>query len=274
MKRVLLLLLGFFPFSAAAQDGHVYNFTMVNGNDIAWSCEGDGSPVIALIAGGGLDAHTSFSRTYHNYDGPGTICMYERAGMGKSTFENPRTRSLHEISEELYQLSTRESWEKMLLVAHSFGGFIARQLASDHPETVSGILMLDVAQEDWIPNLQQSMLPEDWAVMESILEWNTETFHEDYLQAQEAVRKTTLKPDLPLTIVARGIPHTTLRSAKVSYDGVRKYNAEHNAGQLKLQELSSNSRFVISEMSSHFIDNYDPWLVIEEIKLLLERTSQ
>lgn len=271
MKRIFLLFAIIYSLPVCAQDEHVFTFTPVNGNKIAWSCQGSGTPTIALIAGGGLDAHASYSRTYHNYDGPGKICMYDRAGMGQSTFEQPYTRSLQELADELFQLSTTENWGDLVLVAHSFGGFIARQLASDHPDSVLGILMLDVEQEDWIPTLQATMNKDDWAIMESILDWNTRTFHEDFIQSQEAVGKTRLKEGLPITIVARGIPHTTLRSAKVSYDGVRKYNAEHDNGQIKLQGLSSNSRFVIAEMSSHMIDDYDPWLVIEEIKLLIHR---
>lgn len=271
MKIFIVALSIFVPLCVIAQDEHSYQYTLVEGNSIAWSCEGEGAPTIALIAGGGLDAHTSFSRTYHNYDGPGTICLYERAGMGESTFEEPKTRTLEEQVDELHKLSTIENWGEMVLVAHSYGGFIAREYASQHPDNVLGMVLLDVAQEDWLPRLQETMSSEDWAIMESILEWNIDTFYEDFRQAQEVVRNSKFNKNLPITVVSRGIPHTTLRVAKISYDGVRKYNAEHDAAQLKLLELSTDSRHVIAEVSSHMIDDYDPWLVIEEITLMLER---
>lgn len=273
MKTFIILLAAFMYLHANAEDGHIYNYTSIEGNRIAWSCEGNGSPTIALIAGGGLDAHTSFSRTYHNYDGPGKICLYERAGMGESTFEQPRTRTLAEMADELHQLSTKENWGELVLVAHSFGGFIARQYTSDNPENVLAMVLLDVAQEDWIPNLQKTMKPEDWAIMDAILKWNTTAFHEDYIQSQEAVRKTKINRTLPITVVSRGLPHTKLRSVKVSYDGIRKFNIEHDAGQLKLLNLSTNAKYVIADVASHMIDEYDPWLVIEEIKLMLKRVE-
>ena len=124
--RAALAVAALLPFLATAQDEHQFHFSPVAGNNIAWSCEGTGRPTIALIAGGGLTTHDSFGRTYHSYDGPGRICMYDRAGIGKSTFPNPRTRSLDELVEELHELSERENWGDLLIVAHSFGGFIGR----------------------------------------------------------------------------------------------------------------------------------------------------
>lgn len=256
---------------AAAQDEHEFTFTRAGGNDIAWSCEGEGEPTIALVAGGGLSAHDSFGRTYHSYDGPGRICLYDRAGIGKSTFGTPRTRTLDDLVEELHELAMRERWGKLLLVAHSFGGFIGRAFAATYPDEVVGLLLLDVAHEDWLPRLEAEMSPPDWAIMQGVLDWNSRTFHEDYVQAQEAVRVTRLRTDLPLTVLARGIPHTGIRVARMSYAGVDLYENEHRALQPTLAKLSANAEYRIARYSSHIFDNYDPWLVIDEIKALLAR---
>jgi pimeloyl-ACP methyl ester carboxylesterase len=107
-----------------------------------------------LVAGGDLDAHASFGRIYHNYKGRGRICMYDRAGLGQSSFNSPKTRTLKELSTEWHELSQRQQWGSAILVAHSFGGFIARAYASDHPVQVRGLLLLDVAHEDWLPRFE------------------------------------------------------------------------------------------------------------------------
>jgi hypothetical protein len=92
MKNLPLVLASLFPLYAMSQEAHEFQIETISGNQIAWSCEGEGSPTIVLVAGMGLDAHASFSRIYHNYDGAGRICMYDRAGMGESTLHDREPR--------------------------------------------------------------------------------------------------------------------------------------------------------------------------------------
>ena len=272
LSLVACVVVGTLMFSSAsAQQEHEWQFTDVAGNNIAWSCLGEGQPTIVLIAGGGLTAHDSFGRIYHNYDGPGRLCMYDRAGIGASTFTNPKTRTLDQLVEELHAVSSANAWGDAVLVAHSFGGFIARAYAHKYPSAVRGILFLDVAQEDWLPRLQDKMSPSDWAIMERILTWVERTTHEDYLQAQESVRSTKLRRDLPIAVVSRGVPHTRIRVERMSYEGVDFYENEHNALQARIAALSDNSEHRIARYSSHAFNDFDPWIVIDEIKLLNKR---
>jgi pimeloyl-ACP methyl ester carboxylesterase len=260
--------------AAAAQLEHTYEFTTIGGNRIAWSCTGHGEPVVVLIAGSGLTAHDSFGRTYHGYDGPGRLCMYDRAGIGESTFAAPETRTLDQLVEELRALVSANGWHDAMLVPHSFGGFIARAYASKYPLDVRAILFLDVAHEDWLPHLQSKMKPEDWTIMERVLAWNERTFHEDYPQAQEAVRSTKLRPDLPITVLSRGVPHTTIRVERMSYEGVDLFENEHIALQERVAALTTNSEHRVARYSSHIFNDYDPWIVIDETKRLIERTAR
>jgi pimeloyl-ACP methyl ester carboxylesterase len=277
MRKTLVLIaaglsLGALVTSAAvAQDEHKWQFSEIGGNKIAWSCSGEGQPTMVLVAGGGLTAHDSFGRIYHSYDGTGRLCMYDRAGLGQSTFAEPKTRTLDQLVDELHGVSTKNSWDDVVLVAHSFGGFIARGYAQKYPNEVRGILFLDVAHEDWLPRLKQEMSSSDWAIMERVLAWNARTFREDYLQAQEAVRGTKLRQDLPITALSRGVPHTRIRLEHMSYEGIDLYENEHNALQAKIAALSGNSEHRIARYSSHVFNDYDPWIVIDEIKLLVKR---
>lgn len=261
------------PREGRAQDEHEYRFSSIDGNRIAWSCEGSGEPTIVLIAGSGLSAHDSFGRAYHAYTGPGRICMYDRAGIGESTFETPRTRTLGELVAELRGVALEAEWGPLVLVAHSFGGFIGRAYADRYPNRVRGLLLLDVAHEDWVPRLEAELGADDWAIMRRILEWNTRMFHEDYVEAQEAVRSTKLRRDLPMTVIARGLPNTNIRLEGMSYAGLDVFEYEHRALQPTLMRLSDDAEYRVARHSSHIFDNYDPWLVIEEIEALLERVG-
>lgn len=261
------------PQSAAGQETHVYNFEEIKGNRIAWSCEGTGEPVIVLISGSGVSAHETFGRIYHNYRGPGRVCMYDRAGIGESSIATAGTRNLSELTNELHELILAQGWGPLVLVPHSFGGFIARSYASKYTDKVSGVLFLDSVHEDWLPRLRSEMNQADWTIMEGSVSYNLSTFREDYYEAQEAVRGLALRDALPITVVSRGLPHTTVRVAGMSYDGVDVFNAEHNALQARLVSLSTNAEHRTARYSSHMVDETDPWLVIEEIGKLVERVS-
>lgn len=276
LKRVVgaIALIQLLSVPAFAQQEHTWQFSEVAGNRIAWSCVGEGQPTMILVAGGGLSAHDSFGRIYHSYDGPGRVCMYDRAGLGESKFTTPKTRTLDQLVEEMHTVSTANAWGNAMLVAHSFGGFIARAYAHKYPTEVRGILLLDVAHEDWLPTLKQKMSAGDWAVMERIVAWNERAFHEDYFEAQEAVRATKLRNDLPITVLTRGIPHTRIRLERMSYEGVDLYENVHIALQAKIRALSSNSEHRVARYSSHVFNDFDPWIVIDEMKLLAKRLPE
>ena len=256
---------------AATPPGPGWQFRDVAANRIAWSCKGAGKPTIILIAGLGLAARDSFGRIYQDYDGPARLCLYDRAGMGDSKFTHPRTRTLDELVGELHDLSRANGWDDAILVPHSFGGFIARAYAQKYPREVRGILFLDVAQEDYVPRLKAEMSSGDWAIMENLLAWNVRTFHEDYVQAQEAVRGARLRPDLPITVLTRGLPYTSIKAAGISDRGMRLYEKEHRALQEKIAALSKNAEHRVAPHSSHIFNDSDPGIVVDEIKRLVRR---
>ena len=273
MMKFIALFWCLMPLRVVGEEAHEFQYVTIEGNQIAWSCEGEGEPTIVLVAGMGLDAHASFSRTYHNYKGPGRICMYDRAGMGNSEFRNPTARTLVQLSDELHEVITRNGWSEILLVAHSFAGFIVRAYVSDHPDAVKGLLLLDTPHENWLPILKRELIESDWQIMERIVIWSLNKYHEDFFEAQEAVRLSHIPDDLPLTVISRGIPHTQIRLEKMSYEGIDLFDGVHGDLQHELAGLSSKSEHRVAKYSSHMIDNFDPWLVIGEIESLLGRVS-
>lgn len=156
---------------------------------------------------------------------------------------------------------------------HSFGGFIARAYASAHPDDVSGILFLDVAHEDWLPSMKAQMTQSDWAIMARVIEWNEREYHEDYIEAQEAVRETKLPRLLPITVVTRGVPHTQIRLEKLSYPGIDIYERTHQELQYDLIGLTANAEHRYARFASHLINQFDPWLVLEEIEKIDARSK-
>lgn len=60
----------------------------------------------------------------------------------------------------------------------------------------------------------------------------------------------------------------------MSYAGVDLYETEHQRLQARLPKLSSNSEHRVAKYASHMFDDYDPWLVIDEIKRLIDRLGE
>jgi pimeloyl-ACP methyl ester carboxylesterase len=76
------------------------------------------------------------------------VCSYDRAGMGYSD-PGPSPRTMRRITGELTQLLDRAAVPgPVVLVGASIGGLAARLLASEHPDRVAGLVLLDPSSED------------------------------------------------------------------------------------------------------------------------------
>jgi pimeloyl-ACP methyl ester carboxylesterase len=273
MKRILVAVMLALPcLSAPAQNTGGEQLARVGGNDLAWECRGSGSKTIVLVEGMGLDAHATFKNTFRNFSAPGyQICLYDRAGVGHST-PQVAARPLKALSEELYGLIKARGWHDVVLVAHSFGGLVARGFAQDHPNDVKGIVFVDCVHESWYDGLHRALSPAGWGTMEMIMRWEKETHsHEDFVEAVQTMSGRSARLDVPITVLSRGIPSTNIRQAKMDYEDVDAFNSSWDVAQSQLVKLSSDTRHVRMHYASHLYDEQDPWIVIEEIGLLLKR---
>ncbi|MEO7935423.1 MAG: alpha/beta hydrolase [Dokdonella sp.] len=275
MKRLFVLSVLAASTLVHAQDEHRYSFVTIDGNKLAYSCSGKGNKTVLLIEGMGLDAYKSFKNIYRNYQADGyQICMYDRAGVGASSFAKPRVRSVKELADELNSVVDKNKWKHLILVAHSFGGFVARAYTDQYPAKVGGILFADSAHESWYHDMKLSMSVAGWKTMENIIEWEKQQHsHEDLVEAVMAAPSFTVPDKLPITVMSRGLPHNTLRQTKMSYSDVDAYNAAWNSAQYKLIKLSANAEHVTMHYSSHFVDENDPWLVLDELYKLQRRVE-
>lgn len=273
MRVFALLLLLSVSFQVLAQEGHVYQYVDIGGNKIAYSCSGSGPNTVILIEGMGLTAHDSFKNIYHNYDSETyKICMYDRAGVGESSVATPGVRPMSELVEELHGVIQENHWKNIILVAHSFGGFVAQGYVHSHPEQVDAVLYAECAGTSWYGNMKRHMSQKGWAIMESIMAWEKNKHsREDFEEAFQAARGYSFPRDLPITVLSRGMQYTPIRQAGLSYFDVDVYNTTWNQSQLDLVALSDDAVQVVMRYSDHLVDEKDPWLVLDEIYKLEER---
>lgn len=111
------------------------------------NCTGQGSPTVVIDSGLG-----GFSLEWHqiqnNLSKHVRICSYDRAGYGWSEL-GPRPRTTARITRELHTLlSEAKVPGPYLLVGHSFGGYNIRYFASEYPDLVAGMVLIDASHPE------------------------------------------------------------------------------------------------------------------------------
>ena len=158
---VVLAAVGYaYEHYAAARDmerypppGQLYE---VNGHKLHLYCTGAGATTVIL------EAQATSSSFDWGYVQPEIaqfirVCSYDRAGFGWSELgSGPRTAQ--QAADELYML-LNEAGEQgpYILVGSSYGGHIVRLFAHDHPDEISGVILVDARPEKLysIPEIQK-----------------------------------------------------------------------------------------------------------------------
>jgi len=114
--------------------GYNLNFRIIRGE----------GPTILLEAGGGMDSTEWEALAPRLAQETGaTVISYDRAGFGKSDL--PETKcDLREDTAGLWRgLRTLGFDRNLILVGHSYGGFLIRFEAAEHPDAVRGLVFVD-----------------------------------------------------------------------------------------------------------------------------------
>jgi pimeloyl-ACP methyl ester carboxylesterase len=110
-------------------------------------CTGSGAPSVILDAGlGGSTVVWGFVQP--QVARFTRVCSYDRAGLGYSD-PGPPPRTARRLATELAALVDRGGIDgPLVLVGASSGGFNVRVFASDHPDRVAGLVLVDATHED------------------------------------------------------------------------------------------------------------------------------
>ncbi|OLE82393.1 MAG: hypothetical protein AUF76_09600 [Acidobacteria bacterium 13_1_20CM_2_65_9] len=119
----------------------------IGGHRLHLWCTGAGTPAVVLDTGlGGSSAEWGYVQP--EVARFTRVCSYDRAGMGYSD-PGPSPRTARRIASELATLIDRSGIDgRLVLVGASSGGFNVRVFASDHPQRVAGLVLVDASHED------------------------------------------------------------------------------------------------------------------------------
>ena len=243
------------------------NFQVIEGGDLT----------ILLEAGGGMDSNewNNLAPELARKTGS-TIVSYDRAGFGKSDLpETPH--DMREEVEWLWQALQKLKLDKdLILVGHSFGGWMIRLIASEHPDAVRGIVFVDPFTNEFVDLLgveyldnhpMAGKLPFDTSQPDKLTKFQRAAVRMtgDGLKPKiEIMRKTSIPPDIPVVVITSGRPFLPKTE-------------EQEAWRLSHEQMTASIEgaiLVVAEESGHMIPMSQPDLIMEAVTKVLDRYSQ
>lgn len=128
----------------------------LEGYRLHYDCEGPvDAPVTVMLESGIGGAIQGWQGVQAALADEIRVCAYDRGGYGWSD-PGPGPRSVDELAFELNELVEREAFRTpMVLVGHSFGGFIIREFAQRWPEKTAGFVFVDASLTDTLVRIGQ-----------------------------------------------------------------------------------------------------------------------
>ncbi|MEW6186569.1 MAG: alpha/beta hydrolase [Thermodesulfobacteriota bacterium] len=120
----------------------------INGFELYYEDHGQGEAIVFLhgFTGSGQDWRYQLKALPGKYRG----ITLDFRGHGKSEApEKEKDFSIYLNSEDVLGLLNHLSLDRCCLVGHSMGGFTALQFVLDHPERVSGLVLVDTSSGEW-----------------------------------------------------------------------------------------------------------------------------
>lgn len=111
--------------------------------------KGKGIPILFECGGGSVSTTwNSILEPLHKITGT-TLITYDRAGGGQSTIDtsetDPKKHSIINLIEDLETGLKKLGYDKeIMLVAHSYGGYLATLYSTRHPNLVKSVILIDV----------------------------------------------------------------------------------------------------------------------------------
>jgi pimeloyl-ACP methyl ester carboxylesterase len=267
-------------------------------------CQGKGRPTVVFVAGA-ADRTETWSTTTDNSKQAvlpaiaqtNRVCAYDRPGTILATGEGPedflpsrsdpvpQPTTLQDHIADLHALlSASGERGPYVVVGHSLGGAISRLYASEYPEDVSGLVLVDPTPYE----ARKSLTRKEWRLWKPLLggppSEEALDLYEDLEWAdqqrnmRQALAAKKLKPmpfiafqsDVPFDLapyVEDGTLPTTLEEAEQFR--ILLYNAWHDAiGDLVSQV--PGARFIDDPHSGHYIHQEQPQLVTAAVREVVE----
>jgi pimeloyl-ACP methyl ester carboxylesterase len=266
--------------SAPGPDGRLVD---VGGHRLLVRTFGAGSPAVVIEPGIG-DPGQVWGAVVDSLSGDYRVVLYSRAGYAGSE-PGPMPRSADRVVRELTQLLVDTPIEPpYVVVGHSLGCIHALLYASENPHVVDGLVLLDPPPLAFIkgerfPELQE--MAEDMTAgfrrdaqearssgdvaMANQLEAVASEHEQMFESGWSWVESVASLGEMPLVVVASGQPNPNFGDSAEEFQEFWRDSTE------ELAMLSSRSRYLYVEDSSHDIPGDAPGTVVEAVRWCLDQ---
>ena len=263
-------------------------------------CTGRGEPTVILdsgLGGNSLD-WVSVQPGVAEYT---RVCTYDRAGYGWSEL-GPLPRTSERIAEELHTLlEVAGVLGPYVLVGHSFGGYNVRLFASQYPDTIAGVVLLDSAHEDQFIHFQKNgitrhttgtnhfaasgpSIPENLPakvrpVAQKLVEKSSAFMAlrgemMSFQRSAEQVRHSSPLPDVPVTVITRGKRVWPRNERGDRLENMWRELQDDLATRTTYHRSEAVASHVMAKNSGHYVHLDEPAVVINAIRRVVESNQQ
>jgi pimeloyl-ACP methyl ester carboxylesterase len=236
----------------------------IGGRVLFLSCTGAGAPTVVLEAGSGNTAAT-WAGVQPEIGRFTRVCSYDRAGLGQSDPAPPGVRTVQDSVDDLHALLDAAGISgPYVLAGHSLGGLIVRLYASQHPDDVVGLVLVDGMPSD-LPASGLALLPpaernETFAIMRGLHPQDPE--HLDIIASGVWVMAHPPAP-VPTVVLAAGFHGAPGAPPDPVFEELWNKLQREQARVL-------DAHFVPVSEADHFLQQDRPELVIEAIRQVVE----
>jgi pimeloyl-ACP methyl ester carboxylesterase len=234
----------------------------IGGLSLHIHCIGEGSPLVVMDAGLGSDGSV-WKDVQLEVARSTRACVYDRAGMGYSSGPAPTPHTNRQMARELHELLTRSGLDgPYVLVGHSMGGLNVRLFESEHPDQVTGMVLVDSMVDPlryWslVPDEEMKKFREMLPKVGEGLDFGT--FAGGVADVRASSRSLGAKP---LVVLTRGMEDKQpWASAELLAELLRVWQER----QADLLKLSSNAIQIVVRNSHHSIQLDAPEMVVAAV---------
>lgn len=234
-------------------------YDLVDGHKIHYQIGGKGNITVVFESGYGSDL-SSWDPIFNEVAKFAKVLRYDREGYGSSEL-NTLPVSLKQIATRLHKLLQEANANPpYVLVGHSLGGAIIRAFTFLYPNEIAGLVFVDPFNEYETDELSKEQISQIVAE-DSITKKEPSTFgaeiniaDQEFINGFPEIKSFGALPDIPMILLAssKGRPPLWEKSERTLF--------------VNKMDTLSESRFIDIPNSPHFIQYYEPSLVIENIR--------
>ena len=222
-----------------------------------------GSPNLIFLHGNGMDYEYSWGKVIPGLFDLGTLLLFNRAGIGKSSKPTKKQMGNEVIQTVRKLLKSLQLEPPYILIGHSSGGLFANLFARQFPDETQAVVFVDSTHPS---QFEESESDATW--IQKSMFWIIRKFTKNseganLEQTAELVMNSGEFPNIPIVVL------TGTKSDFPTWIQRRSMVEKKILLQENLLSLSPNNRHVLTDQCGHFIPVHQPELVTKEIRVLV-----